>query len=108
MKNEIILGNGNIGMFPCVLDSESHSSDVALIFVKLPIVKEVGEFSQPDEVEFNKTIHIDDPRIVGAHIFSDEKSIDNLIEALNDTKKMMIESRCLTADAADTRNSEAE
>ena len=43
MKNEIILGNGNIGMFPCVLDSESHSSDVALIFVKLPIVKEVGE-----------------------------------------------------------------
>lgn len=103
MKNIIILGNGNVGMFPTKLQGAPSRIDggIALVFVELPIVKDIGETSTAEECGMENGLALDDERIVGMHVFYNEKSIDSLIEALNDTKKMMQENRCLTNDEAD-------
>jgi hypothetical protein len=103
MKNTIILGNGNVGMFPTKLQGAPSRIDgeIALVFVELPVVKGIGEFSTAEEVGMEGGLTIDDERICGMHVFYNEESIDNLIDALNDTKKMMKEYRCLTSVEGD-------
>jgi hypothetical protein len=90
MENTIILGNGNIGMFPTILKEAPSRIDgcVSLVFVDLPIVKPIGEFSSADECGFAGDLDLRDERIKGIHVFYNVESIDNLIDALNDTKKL--------------------